>query len=157
MKLKHFIIFILFFVFAAEQSRAQREQFYIENSGFLPEWRETSHGSVVIRQDVKLRALIREHIESNNEKFPGWRVQIYFGSGQNARDQANATKERFYKRFGQNHGAYIVYDSPYFKLRVGDFRTKAEALRFREKLKPYFNSTWIIQDMVNYPDRNTAD
>jgi hypothetical protein len=157
MNFKHLLIFVFIFLFAGHWVSAQREHFYIENSGFLPEWRETSHGSVVIYQDVKLRSLIRQHIESNNEKFPGWRVQIYFGSGQTARDRANSAKEIFYKRFGQDYGAYIVYDSPYFKVRVGDFRTKAEAMKFRERLKPYFKSTWIIQDMVYYPDKISSE
>lgn len=138
---------------SAPELTAQREHFYIENAGFLPKWRESSHGSVVVYQDIKLRSLVRQHAETNNEMFPGWRVQIYFGSGQTARRDATAAKEKFYMRFGQSYGAYIVYDSPYFKVRVGDFRTKAEAMSFREKLKPYFSSTWIIQDMVNYPDK----
>ncbi len=132
--------------------KAQREHFYIENSGFLPEWRESSHGSIIVYQDIKLRNLVREHANSNNNTFPGWRVQIYFGSGQSAHSEASAIKERFYMKFAQSYGAYIVYDSPYFKVRVGDFRTKAEAMSFRERLKPLFSSTWIVKDMVNYPE-----
>ena len=146
-------VFLFLFVILIQMSYGQREKFYIENSGFLPTWRESSHGNVLIHQDEALRTLVKKHIESNNDKFPGWRVQIYFGSGQSARHQAGSVKKDFYLRYGQAYAAYIVYDSPYFKVRVGDFRTKAEAMKLKETLKGKYKSIWVKQDYINYPDK----
>ena len=134
-------------------SYGQREQFYIENSGFLPSWRESSHGNVLIHQDAALRTLVKSHIDTNEDKFPGWRVQIYFGSGQSARQKASSVKKDFYTRYGQTYAAYIVYDSPYFKVRVGDFRTKAEAMKLKESLNRHYKSIWVKKDNINYPDK----
>ncbi len=150
---KTLFLIILFVALATTATKAQREHFYIENAGYLPSWRESDHGAVVIHQDIKLRKLMQKRMELNNDMFPGWRVQIYFGAGQAAHQEASDIKEKFYTIFGQRYGAYIVYNAPYFKVRVGDFRTKAEAMSFRKKLKSIFKSTWIIQDIVNYPDK----
>jgi hypothetical protein len=40
---------------------------------------------------------------------------------------------------------------------VGDFRTKAEAEKFEDDLKKWFNGMFIIQDKINPPKPDTAD
>jgi len=65
---------------------------------------------------------------------------------------AQNAKKKFLTRYGNKYGAYTVYDSPYYKIRVGDFRTKAEAMHFKEKIKSTFPNSWIIGNiLVNYP------
>ncbi|MEA2042087.1 MAG: SPOR domain-containing protein [Bacteroidota bacterium] len=153
MHYKTLLLILIGFIFFTQTSEAQVERFYIENTGFLPSWRESSHGSVLIYQDENLRKLVKKHIEVNENKFPGWRVQIYFGSGQTARHKAASIKKDFYLRYGEKYSAYIVYNSPYFKVRVGDFRTRAEAMKLRDNLKSYYKSTWVKYDIINYPEK----
>lgn len=148
--MKRFIIIIIFLSLVLN-SFSQIQTFEIEESGITPSYKSNNHGKVVITQDAKVLQIVKRHKELSNNKFPGWRVQIYFGSGQRAMAEAQSTKKRFLIRYGNNIGAYIDYDSPFYKILVGDFRTKAEALNFKEKIKKTFPESWIKKGLVNYP------
>ncbi len=148
------LIFTVIIIFAVTFAKAQTETFRIEETGYLPTGIASSDGKVYINQSVYLNQLIKKQISSNDNKFPGWRVQIYFGAGQNAKYQSSKSKEKFMYKYGNKYGAYIVYNAPYFKLRVGDFRTKAEALYFKEKISKTFSSSWVVSDRINYPENN---
>ena len=76
--------------------------------------------------------LTQRHKKVNASKMtmPGYRIQIYFG---NERINAQEIKSSFL----QNHpkiAAYMVYHQPNFKVRVGDFRTRLEAVGFLKKI-----------------------
>jgi hypothetical protein len=144
-------IFILFFA-TSVFSFSQRKTFKIEDSGITPTYRNYNDGNIVITQDTRLLELVNKHKSKNKDRFIGWRVQIYFNSGQAAMHGAQNAKKKFLTRYGNKHGAYTVYDSPFYKIRVGDFRTKAEAMHFKDKIKSTFPNSWIIGDiLVNYP------
>ncbi len=147
-------IFLILFSAIFISSFSQITTFKIEDSGITPAYKTNGDGTVNITQDIKVLQIVKRHKELNNNKFPGWRVQIYFGSGQRAMSEAQSAKKRFLTRYGNEIGAYIVYDSPFYKIRVGDFRTKAEALKFKEHIKRTFPESWIKQGRINYPIEN---
>jgi hypothetical protein len=132
-------------------SFTQIETFKIEDSGITPAIRNSDDGTIVLTQDQLLRRAVKRHIEINNDGFEGFRVQIYFGSGQRAMGEAQSVKKNFLNKYGKDYNAYIDFDSPFFKVRVGDFRTKAEALFFQNLISPSFPNSWIVQVRVNYP------
>ena len=148
------ISIIIIFFHITLYSFSQTQTFEIEDSGITPSYKVAGDGTVKITQDTKILQIVKRHKELSNNKFSGWRVQIYFGSGQRAMSEAQNTKKRFLIRYGNDIGAYIVYDSPFYKVRVGNFRTKAEALNFKEKIKSTFSETWIVSDKINYPSEN---
>lgn len=151
--MKQFVL-IFFFLSLTVIVFSQTETFKIEDSGITPSEIKTTNGTVLITQDLRLRQIVKRHIEVSNNKFDGWRVQIFFGSGQKAMAQAQNAKKKFLIRYGNKNGAYIVYDSPFFKVRVGDFRTKAEAMYFKSQIKRTFPQSWVIPDKVYYPIEN---
>lgn len=151
--MKQFVL-IIFFLSLTVIVFSQTETFKIEDSGITPSEIKTTNGTVLITQDLRLRQIVKRHIEVSNNKFDGWRVQIFFGSGQKAMAQAQNAKKKFLIRYGNKNGAYIVYDSPFFKVRVGDFRTKAEAMYFKSQIKRTFPQSWVIPDKVYYPIEN---
>ncbi|MCF6184954.1 MAG: SPOR domain-containing protein [Bacteroidales bacterium] len=145
------LLTILFLFSLILSSFAQTETFELDDSGIASGNNRIGNGTITITQDPRLRQIIKRHIEVNNNKFDGWRVQIYFGSGQNAMTQAQNAKRKFLIRYGNKNGAYIIYDSPFFKVRAGDFRTKAEALFFKTQIDKTFPQSWVIKDKVYYP------
>ena len=44
--------------------------------------------------------------------------------------------------------AYIVFDEPNFKVKVGDFRTRLEAYAFLQQIKETYKG-YIIRDNIN--------
>lgn len=59
-------------------------------------------------------------------KVSGYRVVIFFNNGQYAGDNANKALEEFRAKY-PNINAYLVYESPYFKVSVGDCLSMEEA------------------------------
>lgn len=68
-------------------------------------------------------------IEANNKAsvVSGYRVVIYFDNGQYANDKAAQVLSGFRSRY-PHINAYLVYESPYFKVSVGDCLTMEEAV-----------------------------
>jgi hypothetical protein len=77
---------------------------------------------------------LQKRIEYNeNQKgINGFRVQIFFDSGNNARSKATAIRAEFIAR-NPDVGAYLSFQEPYFKVRVGDFRTRIEAEKLEKR------------------------
>ncbi len=99
---------------------------------------------------VKADELIERHKKVNAMKMamPGFRIQIYFG---NDRNRAQEIRTEFLQYFGDTP-AYLIYQQPNFKVRVGDFRTRLEASGFLKKLESHYKSAFIVPDDVKLPE-----
>jgi hypothetical protein len=115
--------------------------------------KEFGEGEILIFQDVRIADLLHKHIEQNKRKggVPGYRIRIYSNLGNTARDESQSAKARFYELFPEIP-IYREYDSPYFKVYVGDFRTKIDALNDFKRIKRYFRAAFIVPDKINYPE-----
>lgn len=75
----------------------------------------------------------------------GYRIQVY--SGEN-KDLANQAKELVYKIF-RNADIYTIYKQPSYKIKLGDFTDKLEAIRVLDsKIKKPFPKALLINDNV---------
>ena len=48
-------------------------------------------------------------------------------------------------------GVYLSFESPNYKVTLGDFRTKDEALAIYNALKNAYPTAYIIKESINYP------
>ena len=81
-------------------------------------------------------------------KHNGFRYQLFQGASRSAAFVAN---ENFLSIF-PDVPSYILYDPPNFKVRIGDFRFKYEALAFRDELrKQNIGTYFIVHDKINLP------
>jgi len=148
---KYTLIFLFALVSFCTQIFSQSSK-RIEDTGFLPSARGANDGNIVLKHDSRVFSIIDKHISTNQDKFPGWRVQIFFGSGASASGDAERVKNAFLNAYGLDMGCYIIYEAPYYKVRAGDFRTRAESLKFKEKISKDFSNSWIVEDMITYPN-----
>ena len=102
-----------------------------------------------ITGDVTVNAMVERHVEFNNrvKTIPGFRVQIASFSGANSKNSAFTLRDRFAQDYPSVQ-AYIVYDEPNFKVKVGDFRTRLEAYAFLQQIKEVYKG-YIIKDNIN--------
>ena len=47
--------------------------------------------------------------------------------------------------------AYRTYVNPYFKVTVGDFRTKSEAMGFLSRIVTEFPSAFVVKESIEFP------
>ena len=98
------------------------------------------------------------HILTNAERtIPGYRVRIFFDNRQSARNESENTLKRFESLY-HDVSAYRSYANPYFKVTVGDFRTKSEAMELLERIKKEFPSAFVVKENISFPvvDKNDA-
>ena len=117
-------------------------------------------GTVALYAPDGLHKLLRKHIQkvSQPKKLKGWRVQIFFGAGHGAAANARKAQAGFEEKY-PGIEAYLVYQSPYFKIRVGNVRkaNKSEALRIKKKIEDDYPNCWIVEsDIVLRPEDEPA-
>ncbi len=101
-------------------------------------------------QDSLIHVLANRHLAINQAKrtMSGYRIQIYFGSD---RTKANEVKTDFLQLF-PNKGAYLIYQQPNFKIRVGDHKTRLEAMKFLKEIQSLYSAAFIVKDEVKLPE-----
>lgn len=106
---------------------------------------------VNVFQSQEILNSMDSHLTYNEKKtMTGYRIRIFFDNKQTARNESEATMARFLKTY---HGipAYRTYANPYFKVSVGDFRTKSEAMEFLEEIKHNFPGAFVTKETISYP------
>ena len=109
-------------------------------------------GKVEIIQDQKVNVLVDKHVAFNEslKRIQGYRIQIYFDSGNNSKSKALSVKSEFSSKY-PDIGAYIMFQEPNYKVRVGDFRNRIDATRFLKKIYEQFQNAFIVLDEINLP------
>jgi len=116
----------------------------------LPKKTATKAG-VTIHQSQAIVDAVNKAVASNGaRKMVGYRVRIYFDNKQNSRNASEWAVSRF-KNMYPGLSAYRTYTNPFFKVTVGDFRTKSEAIRLMKALKSEFPSAFVVKENINYP------
>jgi hypothetical protein len=118
------------------------------------ESRKPGSGTVRIIQDNKIRDLVNLHLTQQKKVngIKGYRIWIYSGSGQEANKGADQARARFISKYGVEIKSYKRFEYPFFKVYVGDFRTKSEALRFYKKIENDYPDAFIREDIIAFPD-----
>ncbi|MEA3504086.1 MAG: SPOR domain-containing protein [Bacteroidota bacterium] len=109
-------------------------------------------GDVKIIQDSRVDSLVQKHIKINGmqEGIQGFRIQIFFDAGNNSKDNANEVIEVFLNQY-PDVSVYLSFKQPYYRVRVGDFRTRMEGEKFLLRIKRKYPNAWVINDEINYP------
>lgn len=133
---------------------SQEASSFVANDIFyLLQEESLSAGEVILYQEASLNVLVDKHKRINKKSLTGYRIQIYRGSGQEARDNANKASQTFshtFPSFNQSQ-IYPIYESPYFKLRIGDYRTKNEAFELLYRVRKIFPNAYIVNTEINFP------
>lgn len=79
---------------------------------------------------------------------PGYRIRIYAESGIGAKEEQQRVRAKFLS-FYPDTDAYYRYDEPYFKVYVGDCRTRSEALILYDRIKKNFPNPILVADYIN--------
>lgn len=113
-------------------------------------------GKVTIHENEYIKELVLNHIEQNKKQkgIPGYRINIFFDSGYDqygvdARTRARAVKDTFDIYF-PHIPSYLKYETPNYKVYVGDFRTRTDATKVFKVLEHYYPKAFIVNDRIDY-------
>ena len=106
---------------------------------------------VTVNQSRTMRSALDSYISNNAaKKLTGYRIRVYFDNGQSARMRSESIARSVSNTF-PGIGVYRTFESPNFKVTVGDFRTKDEALKVYHSLKATYPTAIILRETINYP------
>ncbi|MBR1785007.1 MAG: SPOR domain-containing protein [Bacteroidales bacterium] len=106
-------------------------------------------GRLTVVGDTKAGQMVEKHVElaSRTRTVQGYRVQIASFSGTGGKQSAFNLRDRFRADYPSVQ-AYIVFDEPNFKVKVGDFRTRLEAYAFMQQIKDVYKG-YLVKDFIN--------
>lgn len=112
-----------------------------------------SNDTIVVRKDARLDILTSKQIAINkkgtllthNNKGQGYRIEVV---STNNRSQAFELKSKLLKFF-PDQKSYTLFQSPNFKVRLGNFIEKAEADRVKKQVEAVLKRTvFVVRDVV---------
>ena len=111
-----------------------------------------NEGYVILEQDQRVEQLIQKQkeIHSADNTIDGFRIQIFMESGNDAVDHANMVMQEFIGKYPDTP-IYLVFGQPYYRLRVGDFRTRVEAEKFFQTLSKDYKKAFVTSDRIQLP------
>lgn len=108
---------------------------------------------VQIVQDSMMTVLLDEATNGKHElvEMDGYRVQIYSSNQQQtAKSEALELEQKL--RNGLNQSIYVQYLPPFWKVRLGDFRTYEEAKEYKKQFVAQYpelmGDTYIVRDKI---------
>jgi len=108
--------------------------------------------TVIVHKDPRLDSLVKKQATINEvtsrdgrKTDKGFRLMII---STNNREEAYAAKTKVYTFFPELK-AYMWYQSPYFRLKAGNFKDKKDAESYQKKLNRYFpKGVFIMKDII---------
>ena len=155
--MKKILLSILFVILSLSALRAQ--EFRTDAAG-NPQVDSTLVGrnvlsvlgsGVSVVQSPSMASAMNAYVQNNaSKKIQGYRIRVYYDNSQSARSRSEAIARSISGSY-PGLGVYRTFESPNFKVMVGDFRTKDEALKVYQSLKATYPTALILKDVINYP------
>lgn len=110
------------------------------------------NGFLILNQDTKIDTLLlkQRQIHANDSTIDGFRVQIFMELGNDALKHADSVRMAFSKKY-PDVPIYLLFGQPYYRLRVGDFRTRLEAEHLYQRLKKKYKNAFVTADRIELP------
>ena len=108
----------------------------------------SENGSITSINEKGIDALVSkyENILKAKNGVEGWRVQIMFKTKKEEIQQLKITFIKLYPKIP----AYLEYDAPYYRVRVGNCRTKLEALKIQRQISKNFPGAYAVPEIINF-------
>ncbi len=104
-----------------------------------------SLGGTIICSDSLKVTMQKQLLKNKKRTFTGYRIRIFFDNKQNAR----VVSEQISAAFSEQYPSIPVYRehaNPYFKVSVGNFRTKSDAMKFLNEIKDVYPSAFLVRE-----------
>jgi len=106
-------------------------------------------GDVILTLEPLILENYNKHMiqNSRNRGVAGFRIRIYSDNGMGAKNQQMRVMANFLSLYPEIR-TYPRYEGSYYKIYVGDFRTKRDALKILGNIKRNFHDAFIVEDNI---------
>ena len=104
-----------------------------------------------VNQTPQVRQALDNYTKTNAQKqLQGYRIRVFYDNSPSARVKSESI-EQYLKSQYPGNGVYRSFESPNYKVTIGDFRSKEEALKIFNALKGTYPTAYIIKENINFP------
>ena len=123
--------------------------------GFALKGLDSPMDTVIFKKDPRLDVLVQKQAQANKRSammtstglYKGFRLQMISTP---RRDDATQMKSELLNRF-PDQKTYTLFQSPNFKVRLGNFLKREDAERFRSQISKFFpKGIYIVEDTIEY-------
>ena len=113
---------------------------------------QNEDGNLKVFQDPRADTLMSKYINVNeiHPVIEGWRIEIFFEAGNYSKKLATEAKSGFVEHYPEVP-SYLIFQQPYYKVRVGDYRTKMDAEKFLREIENDYPQAFVVMDEINFP------
>ena len=106
------------------------------------------NGDITSVNEKGIDALVHKYetILKAKNGVEGWRVQLIFKAKEEEIKQLKIDFIRLYPEIP----AYLEYDAPYYRVRVGNCRTKLEAIKIKHQISKNFPGAYPVPEIINF-------
>lgn len=120
----------------------------------------TEGGSCTIEQPEALNRRLLKKVETTDslsgqteKRMAGYRIQVFSDNNiRTAKNEARTKEREILERFPE-YRTYVIYNSPFWRLRVGDFPTieaaNDVAVEIKEAFPAYRREIRVVRDRIN--------
>lgn len=156
--LRDFLLFIMWLSIPITTCSAQN---FVKTSDILQrDDNNSKQGHLSIIQDSELDSLISRYILINKNQadkigyygIEGFRIQIYSSININARTESGNVEIEFKNQFPDIISYRIFTEPGWYKVRVGNFRSRTEALKLYLIISKKYPESDLVPDIINIDD-----
>ena len=142
------VLFAMSFQAVGQNSSSSVDSTLVGRSIFnlLPSRDRGGKATVTVHQSQEIRDAFNRQVAANaSKRVVVYRIRIYNDNKQNARAASESAMHRF-KAMYPGISAYRSYVNPFFKVTVGDFRSRPEADRLLQQLRGSFPTAFVVKE-----------
>lgn len=122
----------------------------------------SANDTIIVRKDPRLDVLAAKQAQINKRSsmmtssglYKGFRIQVLSTP---SREEAFKMKTDLLTRF-PDEKSYLIFQSPYFKVRIGNYIKKDDAEKTRSQLNKILGrGTYIVEDAIEYALKDFND
>jgi hypothetical protein len=109
-------------------------------------------GKITVSQDARITQLLNAYYIQNASRpgMQGFRIRLFFDLGQQSRKNSEDVMNEFLENY-PGIAVYRTFDSPYYKVSVGDYRTRDEAIKDLKKFERKYMKAFVVPEWINFP------
>lgn len=115
-------------------------------TAFAQPFASNGDGKVVVNEPLEVTRLVEDHAGflEDVKTRRGYRIEL-----QRSKDLKSVEQQK--ARFQRNYSAlpaYLIWDQVYYRLKVGNFSSRIEAINWLQKLQDHYPDAYIVIDQV---------
>jgi hypothetical protein len=148
MRKMKFLLLITALIFTSDCFAQNPPRTVTDTTGTKP----VDSNSVIVHKDPRLELLVKKQatinevtVREGKKTDKGFRLLII---SSNNREEALAAKTKVYTHFPELK-AYLWYQSPYFRVKAGNFIDRKDAENYQKRMNNYFpKGVFIMKDII---------